>query len=683
YISIRADRAGHQLARRHEGARDSVHDILPDGIVIEVLAEIIRASQVEIDQSAVIKRLAARGIGVTAPQLNQLCIRLALEKNTGFCAVKLLRQYIHRVVFNLSLRNLFFQRPALFFRHEHPVCPCGKRLTVLKTYPRSLASLAIGEFHAHITQLACSHCKKTFDSEELQTFAPPKGKFCFDVMTHVGEALFLRSCNGKEIQYNLSEKNINISLREIDRLGRRFIVYLALAHEESQGKIKALMWLRGGYILHLDGTCEGDSPCLITTIDALSRIVLDNIKLPSENADQLIPFLKKIKLAYGDPIAMVHDMGGAILKAVREVFPKTPDYICHFHFLKDIGKDLFGCDYAAIRRHLKTHAVRSHLRKAAKSLRKAIDADSESRDCLHHYLESKSLNEPETPLTPLATAYLIISWVLEARQNSHGFGFPFDRPHFDLCLRLGEACPDLQTLKSKMADNASLLPLMPISKVLTDKALAGTVQQMQDKIRIFDQLRAAMRITQPDSCNGLNDDGDLDIATIKERVTRFRYSGEIKELAESNTAYRKMVRQIDKYWDKLFADPIQILTPTGTVTILPQRTNNILEQFFRDLKRIDRKRNGSHALTKTLKTMLAQTPLVKNLDNPQYMEIILNGKASLAERFAEIDIAQVRKAHAEAQKSTQRYPKRMAEVFKIPHLPSKLVKIPSKKAAAS
>ncbi|MCP4527354.1 MAG: hypothetical protein GY833_15780, partial [Aestuariibacter sp.] len=46
YISIRADRAGHQLARRHEGARDSVHDILPDGIVIEVLAEIIRASQV-------------------------------------------------------------------------------------------------------------------------------------------------------------------------------------------------------------------------------------------------------------------------------------------------------------------------------------------------------------------------------------------------------------------------------------------------------------------------------------------------------------------------------------------------------------------------------------------------------------------------------------------------------------
>jgi len=61
----------------------------------------------------------------------------------------------------------------------------------------------------------------------------------------------------------------------------------------------------------------------------------------------------------------------------------------------------------------------------------------------------------------------------------------------------------------------------------------------------------------------------------------------------------------------------------------------------------------------------------------------LNGKASLAELFAQIDIIQVRKTFAEAQKSTQRYPKRMAEVFKIPHLPRKLVKTTPKRAATS
>ncbi|MCP4283425.1 MAG: hypothetical protein GY792_03085 [Gammaproteobacteria bacterium] len=108
-----------------------------------------------------------------------------------------------------------------------------------------------------------------------------------------------------------------------------------------------------------------------------------------------------------------------------------------------------------------------------------------------------------------------------------------------------------------------------------------------------------------------------------------------------------------------------------------------MEQFFRDLKRKYRKRSGNHALSNVFKSMLAQTPLIKNLTNPQYMELILNGKATLAERFAEIDVVQVRKALAEEQTVTRRYPKRMAKVFKIPNLPNKLVKISPQKTAAA
>lgn len=441
------------------------------------------------------------------------------------------------------------------------------------------------------------------------------------------------------------------------------------------------MTSQGGYILHLDGTCEGDSPHLITSIDELSRIVLDNIKLPSENASQLIPFLKKIKHAFGNPLAMVHDMGSAILMAIKEVFPSIPDFICHFHFLKDIGKDLFGHEESTIRRHLKTHAIRRHLRKMAKRLKKAIEAEPGGSDCLQSYLESKSLHEIVAPLTPLISAYLIICWVLEAKHESHGFGFPFDKPHLDFYQRLREAYPALQELKPKMSQYASMLSLMSIYNTLSDQALNSTVLRMQDKVSLFEQLREAMRIAQPDSSKGLNDEGDSDITTIKARVTEFRHSELVKTLAVTTTAYQKMVKQIDKYWEKLFADPIEVTTPTGTVTLQPQRTNNVLEQFFRDLKRTDRKRSGNHKLTKTVTTMMAQTPLVKNVLNPQYMKILLNGKANLAERFAQVDIIQVRKSHTEAKKSTQRYPKRMAKMFKIPHLPKQLVNITSIKAA--
>jgi len=50
-----------------------------------------------------------------------------------------------------------------------------------------------------------------------------------------------------------------------------------------------------------------------------------------------------------------------------------------------------------------------------------------------------------------------------------------------------------------MSAGAALLPLTPMSNTLADKALANTVLRMLGKVRIFDQLRAAMRIAQPDS----------------------------------------------------------------------------------------------------------------------------------------------------------------------------------------
>ena len=97
-----------------------------------------------------------------------------------------------------------------------------------------------------------------------------------------------------------------------------------------------------------------------------------------------------------------------------------------------------------------------------------------------------------------------------------------------------------------------------------------------------------------------------------------------------------MAEQIDKYGDKLFADPIEVATPNGTITIYPQRTNNILEQFFRGIRRGHRRKTGNDSMSRTLQAMLADTPLVKNLDNPEYMKLLLNGKANLEELFAEV-----------------------------------------------
>ena len=39
-----------------------------------------------------------------------------------------------------------------------------------------------------------------------------------------------------------------------------------------------------------------------------------------------------------------------------------------------------------------------------------------------------------------------------------------------------------------------------------------------------------------------------------------------------------------------------------------------------------------------LQTMLADTPLVKNLDNDKYMRILLDGKSNLEELFADLEL---------------------------------------------
>lgn len=566
---------------------------------------------------------------------------------------------------------LFSETPRLSFYPANKQCDCGRETTILKTSSKTIATLDIGEFKAIETQNICKHCQQTDRSDELRCLTPHRGKFGFDVIEFIGRALFLRCRNETEIQSELALRNIPISVSEIGFLGKRFIVYLLLAHKECQKELKQIMQSKGGYILHMDGTCEGGSPHLFSCIDEISNIVLGNRKMPTEDSQYIIPLLQTLKTAYGTPIALVHDMGGAILKAVLAVFPDIPDYICHFHFLRDLGKDLFDFEYRTIRRMTRSYNVRVKLNKASKQLKADINNKKPLLDSLETYLKGKEIRDSEEKLDPRVMAYLLVTWVLEADSASNGFGFPFDQPHLEFYLRLQEAYPLLKQLKSR---GVSGMPLVTLNKILMDSALTKMVLRIQEKILIFEALRKAMRIANPENRQGLNDEGDENIKTIKGRVKQFRHSAKIVALASSNTSYHKMVKQIDKYWDKLFADPIQVEIPTGTVTIQPQRTNNLMEQSFRFLKRDGRKKSGQHSLSKAFKGMLADTPLVRNLSNPEYMSVLLKGRKDLASRFADIDIQQVRKEEKDHEKRWQKYPKSMSKLFKIPHLPKILMK---------
>jgi hypothetical protein len=539
---------------------------------------------------------------------------------------------------------LFRKKPVIHFEPEIQNCPvCNTSLHVQKTAdPKSVVTMDIGAFVAKQSVRFCPYGHGIFKSGQLQRLAPKGGTFGFDVIVEVGMSMFVHCRSNQEVMGDLATKNVFMSEREVTYLGRKFIIYLALCHRQSQPVLKKYFSDRGGYILHLDGTCEGDSPNLFCGLDGLSELVLDTVKISSEKKDKLVPFFRDIKEQYGEPKALVHDMGKGIVNAVAEVFPGTPDFICHFHFLRDIGKDLLADEYTSFQKRLQRLKVRPTLRRQAKYLEQKIDPACHDIDGIIKSLQKGSWQISHFDHIPMITAYALIHWIFDYPTQCSGYGFPFDRAHLDFYGRIQEVHRLLeQVMDVNLSDSANAnRPFAQLYKVITkcveDKRLNDLAKNLEAKAEVFDKLRNAMRIALPEGKEGINDNGDsTDMKSIEEKVTTFRYWVLCNK--HRKKTYASMISQIEKYWQKLFADPIQVVTPDGIQYIQPQRTNNILERFFRNEKRRGRKKTGMASLNKMLKTTLADTPLVQNLKNDEYVEIILNGCPTLAERFSQID----------------------------------------------
>ena len=519
---------------------------------------------------------------------------------------------------------------------------------------------------------------------------PKRCNFGYDVLVKVGEAFFLGSRNNDQIVKDLREKNVNISRSEVSYLAKKFIIYLALLHKKVRKETRAFLSMNGGYILHLDGTCEGDSPHLISVLDGITEIVLDNTKVPSENANDLITFLKGIKEAYGDPVAVVSDMGKGILAAVRAVFENVPLFICHFHFLKNLGKELFGEENDIIRKRLKNHGIQGILRKRVRTLSNTITAvPSELMESFLRLIETEDImTERITESLPQMVIHTLLMWVLDGKHQGQGRGFPFDQPYLIFYQRLVTAYTlfgqfaksDLfKTSKEKILVHTIRRDLQP---VIRDSVLKKASIKMLDKVDVFSRLRFAMRITLPENKCGLNDDGELcSMKAIEKEVTKFSRHLSKDKNRMKDKAYQKLIAQINKYSGLLFCDPIVVETKAGKILIQPQRTNNLLEQFFRTLMRTYRKKNGFQAVARILKAMLKDTPLVMNLRNKDFMEILLDGKKNLAERFADVDAEIVREQMRRSTGTEYTVSAKLKKIISTPTFTESLTLLIGKKAS--
>lgn len=578
---------------------------------------------------------------------------------------------------------MFTEAPRIRFVCELDRCPrCGGALNVLKSRVRKVATLHIGHFLAHETVLFCKHCSErpSFRSRELSDLVPEGCNFGYDVMVFAGRSLFQQLRTVGQTVCELAKRNVRISESEVRELAARFVIGLAAAHAEAAPRLRNRLGTNGGYILHLDSTCQKGSAHLMTGVDELSGMVLLNARMPTENSDATADFLSDLADRYGEPVAVACDMSAAILNAIKNTLDGVPVFICHFHFLRDLGKDLMAEDYALIRRRLALHGPKAELKRLARELRACTHDRGRQLEPLIKHIENGT--EPGDELAASVPADVVlaalITSALEAENRGDGCGFPFDRPHLAFFRQLQSVLPAASALRRctsldaptrKLYDRA----IKAMQPVCDDAELAAAADRLERAAAVFDDLRVALRIAEPQSAKGLNDDGrQIDIHTIESRVEHFRASLLADPQRRALPGIDAMLDQLDKYWHRLFADPVVLQTPDGERIVQPQRTNNILERFFRGLNRACRKRSGNRLTAAVLDNMLPDVPLVANLDNPDYVQLLLDGCEDLAQRLAKVDRRTVTASLIQARKSPTGLSRKTRRILRKRSLPLKI-----------
>jgi hypothetical protein len=516
-------------------------------------------------------------------------------------------------------------------------------------------TIGIGTFIAHETTLYCPQHPDngSWKSTELPMIVPPDSNFAYSVIVEVGKLRFRENRQVAEIQWSLFERHgIEISISEIEALINNFIFYLTAVHQESNELIRQYIEKQGGYILHLDATCEGDSPKLISSIDPISGFVLYSAKLKSENKDDLILFLEEIKKRLGVPLAVVSDMGKGIEFAAKDVFGDIPHYICHFHFLKAIGITLFDNECTALRNALSKVGVLGNLKTLRLKLGEKFKDISISE--IENFLE-KPKEFGKTLVASELSVYYLILWILDYCSDGDGYGFPFDHSHLDFYNRLKRAYSIIEKVSSfysiRNKNKKIIWKLYHLIKDIVENAtLEKKVRQYEIKLAVFSELREALGTVPENVKNGFSNMKETgthkELKAIKKAVAEFETN--LKDRIKNTTdkqlrkSLKKIIDKLKEYGKGLFSDPFVVEINGKKRIIFILRTNNILEQHFRRFNYWCRRIHGNHSVRRNLENIPEQIPLVENLKNPNYMQLIFGNDTKIAKKFATVDVKIVR-----------------------------------------
>jgi hypothetical protein len=527
--------------------------------------------------------------------------------------------------------------PRIDFGAEVERCPaCDRGTSVYKSRTRTVVTLAQGQFEAREILRRCdggAGCPPV-GSEALCRLVPPRQRYGYDLIVHVGLARYLRGRQREEIRAELRDAHgIDLSDGTVSNLCDRFLVGLERLHLHRAPALRAAMG--GGYPLHLDATCEHGRGGLFVALDGWRGWVLGATRIPTEHQDHLKPLVDQVVALFGDPVAVVRDMGegiGATVETLRQ--RGVPDLVCHDHFLAAVGNKRLDQPYTRLREALRRTGVRSELYAMLRELRR------------HRQQGGGRRTFGPGPIREDLLA--LVLWLLEGDGHKDA-PFPFSLPHLHLvrrCERAGEQA-DLWAPSPRTAPERRALRHLRslLARLCRERGIAVATERLDEGWQAFCELRDVLRLTSAELPRAdvraqqphLPSLERLRLAEMERDLLAYKQELDKRVAAAGKSSVHAVVlRYLQRHGGRLFGHPAR-RDEEGRVLAVVARTNNALEHLFGGHKQDLRRRLGRAHLARDLQQQPAQAALVQNLRHPDYVRVLCGSLDGLPDAFAERD----------------------------------------------
>lgn len=527
--------------------------------------------------------------------------------------------------------------PRIDFDAEVERCPaCDRETSVYKSRTRTVVTLAQGQFEAREILGRCgggTGCPPV-GSEKLRRLVPSRQRYGYDLIVHVGLARYLGGRQREEIRAELVARHgIDLSDGTVSNLCDRFLVRLERLHLHRAPALRAAM--DGGYPLHLDATCEHGRGGLFVALDGWRGWVLGARRIPTEHQDHLQPLVDQVLALFGDPVAVVRDMGEGIGAAVEPLRQRgVPDLVCHYHFLAAVGKKLLDQPYSLLRDALRRTGVRTELYAMLRELRRHRQEDGGQRAFGPGPIREDLL--------------ALVLWLLEGDGHKDA-PFPFSLPHLHFvrrCERAGEQA-DLWVPSPRTAAERRALQQMRslLARLPRERGVAVAAERLDEGWQAFCELRDILRLTNAELPRGdvraeqphLPSLELLRLAEMERDLLGYRQELDQRVAAAGKSSVHAVVlRYLQRHGGRLFGHPAR-RDEDGHVLAVVARTNNDLEHLFGGHKQELRRRLGRAHLARDLQQQPAQAALVQNLRHSDYVRVLCGSLDGLPDAFAELD----------------------------------------------